>query len=168
MANDQNTILMGRIVGLFGVRGWVKVYSYTDPRQGILDYDGWLLERDGEWIEKTVLDGKRQGKTVVALLEGIDDRDGAAEWMDSDIAVPRDALPKPGEGSYYWTDLEGCTVVTPQGKALGCVARVLETGANDVLVVEGETERLIPFVMNDVIVSVDIDRQSIVADWDWD
>ena len=168
MANDRDTILIGRVVGLFGVRGWVKIFSYTDPRQGILDYDGWLLERDGEWIGKAVLDGKRQGKSVIALLEGIDDRDKAAEWIDSDIAIARDALPEPGEGSYYWTDLEGCEVATPQGKQLGRVAQVLETGANDVLVVKGETERLIPFVMHDVIVSVDIDNKSIVADWDWE
>ncbi len=159
---------MGRVVGLFGVRGWVKVFSFTDPRQGILDYDGWLLKRDGEWIEKAVLDGKRQGKSVIAQLEGIDDRDTAAEWIDSDIAIARDALPEPEEGSFYWTDLEGCEVATPQGRSLGRVAQVLETGANDVLVVRGETERLIPFVMHDVIVSVDIDNKSIVADWDWD
>ncbi|MEM9402968.1 MAG: ribosome maturation factor RimM [Pseudomonadota bacterium] len=159
---------MGRVVGLFGVKGWVKVFSYTDPRQGILDYDHWLIERDGQWIETAVLDGKRQGKAVIAQLSGVDDRDAAAEWIDSDIAIPRNALPTLDEGSFYWSDLEGCTVATTGGKALGTVATVLETGANDVLVVKGEIERLIPFVMNDVIVSVDIDAKSIIADWDWE
>ncbi len=159
---------MGRIVGLFGVKGWVKVHSYTDPRQGILDYDEWLLKRNGSWTRKAILEGKRQGKTVIARLEGIDDRDTAAEWIESDIAIYRDALPEPDEGSFYWTDLEGCNVVTPGGQTLGNVARVLETGAHDVLVVEGEIERLIPFVMNDVIVSVDVDQKSIIADWEWE
>ncbi|MEM8682957.1 MAG: ribosome maturation factor RimM [Pseudomonadota bacterium] len=168
MANDQNRLLMGRIVGLFGVKGWLKVFSYTDPRQGILGYDDWWVQRDGTWTRKAVIEGKRQGKTVIARLDGIDDRDAAAEWIDSDIAIDRGALPEPGEGSFYWTDLEGCRVVTPDGQMLGSVAQVLETGANDVLVVRGDTERLIPFVMNDVIVSVDIDQKSIVADWEWD
>ena len=159
---------MGRIVGLFGVKGWVKIYSYTDPRQGILDYDEWLIEHDGAWTSKSVLDGKRQGKSVIARLEGIDDRETAAEWIDSDIAINRDALPQSRDGSFYWTDLEGCDVVTTEGRMLGNVAQVLETGAHDVLVVRGETERLIPFVMNDVIISVDIDNKSIVADWEWE
>ena len=101
---------LGRIVGLFGVRGWVKVYSYTDPREAILEHDRWLLGRDGDWRSVRVDDGKRHGKSVLATLEAIDDREAAEGLLGLDIAVERDSLPKPERGHYYWTDLEGLTV----------------------------------------------------------
>lgn len=159
---------MGRIAGLYGVRGWLKVRSFTEPREAILDYDGWQLHRDGQWQPVEVAEGRRHGKTVVMRLNGIEDRDRAAEWLNADIAVPREALPATRTGQYYWSDLEGLEVVRQDGQVLGTVAYLIETGANDVLVVQGEEERLIPFVREQVILDVDLANGVIRVDWEFD
>jgi 16S rRNA processing protein RimM len=161
-------VILGRIDGLFGVRGWIKVYSYTEPREAVLNYKDWLLARDGDWQRVELADGKRQGKAVIARLEGIEDRDAAAELIGSEIGVDRDALPEPEEGHYYWADLEGLTVVRRDGTDLGKVTYVMATGANDVLVVDGPAERLIPFVPGTVILDVDLAAGVIRVDWEWD
>jgi 16S rRNA processing protein RimM len=162
-------VILGRVSGLFGVRGWIKVFSYTDPRDAVLDYRTWWLRRDTEdWRPVTLAEGQRHGKSVIARLEGCDDRDGATAYLDAEIAVPTDALPALEEGQYYWRDLEGLEVVHEDGRCLGHVAYVMETGANDVLVIQGETERLVPFVMGDVIRDVDLAAGVIRVDWEWD
>lgn len=146
----------------------MKVYSYTEPREAVLDYQDWLLGREGRWQRVVLAEGKRHGKAVIARLEGIEDRDAAAELTGSDIGVDRDALPDPGEGHYYWADLEGLAVVHEDGTELGRVAYLMATGANDVLVVDGPYERLIPFVPEEVILDVDIAAGVIRVDWEWD
>ena len=161
-------MVLGRIDGLFGVKGWVKVYSYTEPREAVLDYKDWLLGREGRWQRVVLAEGKRHGKAVIARLEGIEDRDAAAELTGSDIGVDRDALPAPGDGHYYWADLEGLTVVHKDGTELGRVAYLMATGANDVLVVDGPSERLIPFVPGDVILDVEIAAGVNRVDWEGD
>jgi len=161
-------VILGRIVGLFGIRGWVKVFSYTDPREAVLDYDHWLLRRGSGWQAAELAEGQRHGKGVIARLQGIDDRDAATELIGSDIAITREELPDPGAGRYYWADLEGMTVVRKDGTEIGKVAYVMETGANDVLVVDGATERLIPFVPDKVVLDVDLAERRICVDWDWD
>lgn len=162
-------VILGRVTGLFGVRGWVKIYSYTEPREAVLGYGPWWLRRDGsDWRQVRVTEGQRHGRSVVARLDGYDDRDAAAELLDADIAVAPEALPEPAEGQYYWHDLAGLEVVHRDGTRLGRVARILETGANDVLVVEGDRERLIPFVPEKVILDVDLANGEILVDWEWD
>lgn len=161
-------VILGRIVGLFGVRGWVKVHSYTEPREAVLDYRDWLLERDGTWQPVRLAEGRQHGKSVIARLDGVEDRDAAAHWVGSDIAVEREALPEAEEGRYYWADLEGLTVVHRDGTELGKVAYLMATGANDVLVVDGAAERLIPFVPGAVILDVDLAAGVIRVDWEWD
>lgn len=146
----------------------MRVYSYTEPREAILDYDEWLLGRDGDWRPATVTDGRRHGKTVLARLEGCDDRDAAASLIGDEIAVPREELPPLPEGRYYWTDLVGLRVEHRDGSELGVVDHLLETGANDVLVVKGEREILIPFVPEKVVLDVDLDAGVIRVDWEWD
>jgi len=159
---------LGRVVGLFGVKGWVKVFSYTQPRQAILDYDRWFLERDGAWQAAAIAEGQGHGKSVIVRFEGYADRDAAATLIGCDVAVERDDLPSIEDGHYYWSDLEGLRVVHRDGTELGRVAYLLETGANDVLVTEGERERLIPFVAEKVILDVDFARGVITVDWEWD
>ena len=144
------------------------MYSHTQPREAILDYDGWYLQQDGDWRPARVREGKRHGKAVIAHLEGVDDRDDAAGLIGCNIAVSRDDLPQADSGSYYWADLEGMQVVHRDGTDLGKVAYLLETGANDVLVTAGERERLIPFVADKVILDVDLDKGVITVDWEWD
>ena len=161
-------IVLGRISGLFGVRGWVKVYSYTEPREAVLDYGHWLLRRDGAWQPAEVAEGQRHGKTVIARVDGFDNRDDAATLIGNEIAVPREALPETEEGHYYWSDLEGLAVERKDGEKLGTVTQLMETGANDVMVIEGDRERLVPFVMGDVVIDVDLAAGVITVDWDWD
>jgi 16S rRNA processing protein RimM len=144
------------------------VFSYTQPREAILDYDRWFLKQKGEWQAAAVSEGKRHGKTVIVHIDGVDDRDQAAGLVDCDIAVERDALPVAEQGSFYWADLEGLRVIHRDGTELGRVAYLMETGANDVLVVQGEQERLIPFVADKVILGVDLDSGVINVDWEWD
>ncbi len=161
-------VILGRVSGLFGVRGWVKVFSYTDPREAIVDYGPWWLKSADGWRAMPMAEGRRHGKNVIARLAGVTDRDQAAEWLDCEIGVAAETLPPPEEGTYYWRDLEGLEVVHRDGKRLGTVAYVMETGTHDVLVTEGDAERLIPFVMDDVILEVDLDAGVIHVDWEWD
>lgn len=165
---SREPVVLGRISGLFGVSGWVKVFSYTEPRDAILDYRECLLKRDGTWQPATVAEGKRHGKTVIMKIAGVDDRDGADALIGTDIGVPRERMPQPGDGHYYWADLEGLAVEDKDGRALGTVAYLLATGSNDVLVVQGDREILIPFVPDSVILDVDLAAGRIRVDWDWD
>ena len=164
----RQPVIVGRIVGLFGVRGWVKVHSYTDPRQALLDYRDWLLGREGAWQRIELVEGRQHGKGIVARLQRIEDRDAAAELIGSDIGVDRDTLPEAEEGRYYWADLEGLTVLHKDGTELGKVTYLMATGANDVLVVDGPVERLVPFVPGTVILDVDLAHGVIRVDWEWD
>ena len=161
-------VVLGRITGLFGVRGWVKVFSYTEPREAVLNYKRWLLRRHDEWQPVSVAEGKRHGKTVIARVEGFDDRDRSAELVGSEIGTPRDEMPDTADGQYYWTDLEGLRVVHTDGSELGTVAYLVETGAHDVMVVKGDKERLVPFVRDKVIIDVDLEEGLITVDWEWD
>ncbi len=161
-------MVLGRVSGLFGVKGWVKVFSHTEPREAVLNYGHWLIRRSTEWQSVQVAEGKRHSKTVIVRLEGIDNRDRAAELLGCDIGVARTELPDPEPGHYYFGDLEGLKVVQRGGTELGTVAYVMETGANDVLVTEGERERLIPFIANEVILDVDLAKGVISVDWEWD
>ena len=161
-------VVLGRIAGVFGVKGWVKVFSHTDPREAILEYQNWLLKSGDTWQPVTVEDGRRQGKSVVAKLANIDDRDAAAGLQDVVIAVSREELPETRTGEYYWADLEGLQVLHRDGRLLGKVSYLMATGANDVLVVEGDRECLIPYVTGDVILDVDLAKGVISVDWEWD
>lgn len=159
-------IILGQLSGLFGVRGEFKVFSYTDPREAIGDYPNWLVRLRGEWVSHRLVDARRHARTVVARLEGIDDRDAAAALLRADVAVWREDLPPLGAGAYYWTDLVGLDVVTASGVRLGRVDRVFATGSNDVLVVCGDRERWLPFDTQSVIQSVEFATRCITVDWD--
>ncbi len=161
-------VVLGRIAGVFGVKGWVKVISHTEPREGILKYQNWLLKRGDGWQAVRPEDGKLHGKSVIAKLPDIEDRDAAAELLDVEIAVPREDLPKTEDGEFYWADLEGLQVMHRDGRSLGKVAYLMATGSNDVLVVDGDGEQLIPFVMGEVILDVDLGKGQISVDWEWD
>jgi 16S rRNA processing protein RimM len=167
MVQDDKLIIVGRVSGLYGVRGWVKVYSYTAPRENILRYPTWYLGGTGSWQPATLAEGRPHGKGLVARVEGCDDRDAAALLIGQQIAIERDMLPPLVKGEYYWSDLIGLTVVTETGVELGRIDSMLETGANDVMVVRSaERERLIPYVQGDVIKQIDLEQGRICVDWD--
>jgi len=164
----RQPVILGRISGVYGVKGWVRIFSETRPRERILDYSPWQIGRAGTWETREVKGGRRHGKGVVARLVGIEDRDAAAELIGADIAVTRSQLGDAAPGEYYWTDLEGLEVVTTDGQVLGFVEHLFETGANDVMVVKGERERLIPFVEPQIVRRVDFEGRRLVVDWDPD
>lgn len=162
-------ITLGRVTGPWGVKGWIKVTPYADTPADLCELAHWSLQRGGTWQEFGVAEARPHGASVVARLVGCDDRDAAVALKGSDIAVPRDALPAPARGEFYWADLVGLKVVNLQGEVLGEVTGLMATGANDVLRVGGaETERLVPYVAH-VIREVDLARGEIRVEWgrDW-
>ena len=169
MNDPTRRILMGRIHGAFGVRGELKLESFSDPPDAIFRYRPWTL-RTAQGVERE-LDGARgrsTAKGIVMQMPGVDDRDAAEALRGSEIFVPRSALPPPKPGQYYWVDLEGLRVVNTEGVDFGNVAYLFDTGANDVLVAQGERERMIPFLQPDVIRSVDFKAGLVTVDWDAD
>jgi len=164
-ARTHKLVTLGRISGVFGVKGWVKVNSYTEPRDTVVGFGVWTVRLDGIDSRVEVEEGQSHGKQVVAKLRGFDDRDRARELIGSDILIERERLPACAAGEYYWTDLEGLEVRTLTGEVLGTVDHLLATGSHDVLVLAGKPQRLIPFVLERVIREVDLAAGLIVADW---
>ena len=159
----------GEISGVFGIKGLVKVFSLTDPRENILRYSPWLIEKNQQSLELKVLGGQRHGNTVVAELEGIKDRDAALALVGAQLFIKKQQLPKTKANEYYWADLIGLEVSTVTGVKLGIVDHLIETGANDVLVViDGQTERLIPFIQAQFIIAIDLAHNRMTVDWDPD
>ena len=163
-------VVMGRVVGAQGILGWVKVQTFTEQLDGLLDYDEWYLGNDKQpWRKTEVLEANVHGKVLIAKLPGIIDRTAAEKCKGLLVAVHRDSLPEQAPGEYFWSDLIGMKVVNLTDEALGTVDTLLETGANDVLSVrdaEGK-ERLIPFLAS-VIQQVSVDERVIRVDWQAD
>lgn len=164
----MRTVIVGEIGGSYGVRGWVKIRSYTDPPENILRYRPWYLERQNEPVEYRVLEGKPHGGGIVAMLQGVLSPEAARELRGARIFVDRAQFPPTEPGEFYWVDLLGLTVRNLEGRVLGVVKDLMATGANDVLIVQGEHERLIPFVKEHTVRTVDLETGEILVDWDED
>jgi len=170
--SDVAETIMGKVTSVYGVKGWVKVYSYTQPKENLAKYKVWLLQKNG--VEQTVRvkQCKVHGNGLVAYIEGYDDRERAKELAESFIKIDIAELPDLAKGEYYWHQLEGLKVLTDNQILLGKVHHMMETGSNDVLVVrkcagslDGK-ERLIPYLPDQVVKSIDLDKKEIVVDWD--
>ncbi|WP_101759353.1 ribosome maturation factor RimM [Oceanicoccus sp. KOV_DT_Chl] len=176
MVDPAELIVVGKITTVYGVKGWVKIHSFTDPMENLLGYQQCFLERGGQWQPLVIEDAKFHGKGLVALIAGVNDREQARLYCQCNIAVERSAMPELEEDEYYWHQLEGLEVYTSgaDGKELllGTVQEMMETGANDVLVVKkskgsiDKRERLIPWLPDQVIKLVDTDAGLIRVDWD--
>lgn len=149
-----------------GVRGWSQVWSFTDPPEGLLRHAQLAAERRGQRLMLEIADSRMQGERLLVRFAGTDDRDAAAKLTGFELSVPRAEFEPPPPGSWYWHDLIGLAVVTVDGTPLGRVDHLLETGVNDVLVVQGERERLIPFALPQIVKKVDLDAGRIEVDWD--
>ncbi len=165
--DDDDVLHCGHVTGVHGIRGWIKVFSNTIPREQITTIKPWFIEINNELIEFKI-NAKKQGKLIVAHLQGCDDRNAALEFVDNKIYILKSQLPVLSDNEYYWDELKGLRVETAEGELLGTVDHLLETGANDVLVLTGDEERLIPFVMGDIILAVDLDKQLIRVNWQLD
>lgn len=165
--DGDKLVTLGRVTGAHGLQGWIKVHSDTMPRENIASYRHLLLKGEEGWQRWKLSAGRRQGKYVVLKLKGCNDRNGAEALVGAQIAIARDQLPDLGApGDYYWTDLQGLTVETLKGEQLGLLDHLFETGSNDVMVVRGERERLIPFIWEQVVHEVNLDAGLIRVDWD--
>ncbi|WP_136249303.1 ribosome maturation factor RimM [Halomonas borealis] len=173
-ANEH--VVLGKLTSPYGVKGWLRVYSYTSPMEGILEYDEWVLRHQGRLERCRLVQGRPQGKGLVVRLEGVDGRDRAEALAGAEVLLPTAELPElDGDDEFYWYQLEGLRVVTREGVTLGRVDYLFETGANDVMVVKGhdddaidDRERLLPFLPDDVVQVVDLEAGVMTVDWDPD
>lgn len=163
--SERKLLTMGRLGAPYGVKGWMKVHSHTSPPENILQYSPWWLWLDGAWQALSLREGRPHGKGLVARLEGYEDPESVRPLVGAEIAIERDRLQEPGEGSYYWADLIGIQVVNREGCELGRVDHLIDNGVQDVLVIRGEREHLIPFVPERYIDAVDLAAGRITVDW---
>jgi 16S rRNA processing protein RimM len=172
-APAEDLVVLGKIVSVHGVRGEVKVYSFTDPVDNVLEYRRWTLRRDNEVKQVELASGRLQGKVLVAKLKGLDDREVARTFAGFEICVPRSELPELSDGEFYWYQLEGLRVIDQAGQLLGKIDHLFETGANDVMVVKpcidslDERERLLPYT-EQCVRSIDLAAGEMRVDWDAD
>jgi 16S rRNA processing protein RimM len=161
-------VTIGKISSAFGIKGWVRIAPFTRTPEDFLEYPDLMYELLGETYPLIVREAKIQKRSILARIQDIEDRNAAESLKNAQILIDEKDLPIPEEGEFYWKDLENLKVVTQQGELLGTVSHLIETGSNDVLVVKGERDRMIPFIYDDFIIQVDLPGQTITVDWDPD
>jgi 16S rRNA processing protein RimM len=160
-------VVMGRVAAPHGVRGWLKINTFTETPETLAGFPIWWLAGATGWQEHRVAEAEVRGNTLLAKFAGVGDREQAQRLSGHQVAVPREALPEPDAGTFYWADLVGLRVVNLQGEQLGTIDGLVETGANDVIVVKGERERLIP-CLGHVLLEVDVEAGEVRVDWGLD
>ena len=167
-SNPSHPVIIGQVAGVFGVKGWLKIRSETQPITNILNYSPWFLKKNDGWQRFDVQAGQKHSKGLIAQLVDCIDRDQAAILVGCDIAIERSQLPEPGEGEYYWSDLIGLSVQNLQNQPLGTIEDMMQTGANDVMVIRQDgKETLIPFVMEHYVTRIDLEQGTMLVDWPW-
>lgn len=166
MAHSSQPIVVGRIGGPYGVRGWLRVFSLTEPKDNILTYRPWQLHLRGRWQTVDIMAGRQHGSELVIQIAHCVDREQAKEYTGAEIAIDRSQLQPLKPGEYYWQDLIGLTVMTTEDVVLGVIDHLLPTGSNDVLVVKGERQRLLPYLPGQVVVDIDLEQKIMRVDWD--
>ena len=173
MSQSENLILVGKVGAAYGVKGWFKINTYTEVPEGIFDYSPWFITNNGQQQNVKVAEWRRHNKGLIARFDNVNSRNDAEAWLHAEISVLADQLPELEGDEFYWRDLKGMQVTTDKGYDLGTVSGLMETGSNDVLVVDanrkdafGKTERLIPFIQDEVIINVDKEQNTITVDWD--
>jgi len=164
----ESFIIVGQLGKTYGVAGWLKVNSFTSPFDNILDYHPWYYQQDEQWVVLPIIDKQLQGNYIIAHVENMHSPEAARRITGTDIAIKRSQLPKLAKDENFWCDLVGLNVVTTTGLALGTVARLFDSGANDVLVIQGEKEHLIPYIKDHFILQVNLAERVITVDWDPD
>jgi 16S rRNA processing protein RimM len=175
VASPPEQVIVGKITAAYGIKGWVKIHSYTDPDTNIFDFRQLLMQRGEQWIAVEIDEGRLHGKGLVAHIVGCDDRNDAERLLRSSLAVRAEELPDAAADEIYWRDLEGMSVYAasePAPVLLGKIAHLFETGANEVMVVESTADsidgrqRLIPWVLTDYVLDVNLEKRRVLVDWD--
>ncbi|MCH9645465.1 MAG: ribosome maturation factor RimM [Proteobacteria bacterium] len=172
--SNNKRLLIGQINGLFGVQGWVKIFSHAHPRKNILTYKPWHVQVEGVWTTLEVVKGREQGKTIVAQLKDVNDREIARSFIGTELYIKKSQLPKLPKGEYYWDELTGLEVVNCQNVVLGNIAYLVDTGSNQVMVINGKKEspsrvdskeHWVPYI-EPFLISIDMDKRRVLVDWD--
>lgn len=159
-------VIVGRFGSPHGLAGWLRLFSFTQPTEAIFDYAEWQIQIKNSWSPIKMNAVKRQGERWLVQLEGCTDRDVAIHYVNAEIAIPYAQLPLLPKDNFYWADLEGLTALTTTGVELGTVSSLMETGSNDVLVIQGKKQHLVPFLYPQIVTKVDLEKKQLVADWD--
>ncbi|MBA3989112.1 ribosome maturation factor RimM [Aliidiomarina maris] len=170
--SDNNPVILGTIGAVYGIKGWLKINSFTDQPEGIFEYQPWLVGQEGNWQPMEVAQWRWHNKGLIAKFANMDDRDAAQLLVGRKLAIAADQLPQLPDDEFYWRDLIGLQVVNTENYDMGTVSQMLPTVSNDVLVVTansndafGKRERLIPFIQSQYVVAVDRDAKRITVDW---
>tara|TARA_R110000868_G_scaffold8205_10_gene42910 strand:+ start:4499 stop:5011 length:513 start_codon:yes stop_codon:yes gene_type:complete len=166
--SSDNLVIIGRIGKTYGIKGWVKVHSFTQPTSNLLTYSPWQFKLNDQWQDWELEDTKPHGDGFIAKLRGFNNPEDAKRIVNADIAINREQLPAAKDDEIYWHDLTGLTVITKDGDTLGTITELLESGAHDLIVVKGDKEYLIPYVLERFVLQVDTDKQHMTVDWDKD
>ncbi len=167
-------LVVGKFTAAYGIKGWVKLHSYTDPIDNIIGYQPLFFKKQGKWQALEIEKIQRHAKSLIAKVKGCDNRDQTPFYSGCELGILESQLPKLKGDDFYWSDLMGLTVKSDQGQIFGVVDHLLETGSNDVLVVKAtehsidDQERLIPYLFGDVVKNVDLQAREIIVDWDAD
>jgi len=166
--NGQEKLVIGRVSSPHGIKGWLKILSYTDPVENIFSYKSIFLKKRNDYLPFEIEDYSISGKIIRMKLKGVDDRNHSEDIAECEILINRDDLPEISSDSYYWADLIGFQIKREGGEDLGILDSFLETGSNDVMVVIGinKNRNLIPFINRDVVKTVDMEGKVIIVDWD--
>lgn len=163
--NKDSRVLVGKVSGCFGVKGWLKIFSYCDPRENITTYKSWIV--GGKVFDS--VESKRNGKLIVAKLKGVDDKDTAMTLIGQSVEIREDQLEQLRCDQFYWRDLVGLEVTNTKGIAFGKITNLLETGANDVIIIKGERERLVPYITDTnsgkTVIDIDLDKKTMIVEW---
>ncbi|WP_428086445.1 ribosome maturation factor RimM [Candidatus Thioglobus sp.] len=174
-ANNQR-LLIGQINGLFGIQGWVKIFSHTHPRKNILAYQPWHIELNGVWTTLEIVKGRIQGKTIVAQLKDVNDCEVAKNYIGTQLYIEKSQRAKLPKGEYYWDELTGLEVINKEGIVLGKITSMVDTGSNSVMVINGKKEsssskdnkeHWVPYI-KPFLIAIDMDKRQILVDWDED
>ncbi|MBX3709765.1 MAG: ribosome maturation factor RimM [Gammaproteobacteria bacterium] len=164
---ETGHVIVGKVGATYGIHGWLKIHAYTEYAANILEYRPWYIKHENStWIAVEVDSGRMHGSSIIAKLAGVNTPEEARLFTGATIAVARSQLPQLKENEYYWSDLIGLTVINKNGEVLGTVIYLMETGSNDVLVIKGEKEHAIPYLLGTVIIKVDLAKQEIHVDWE--
>lgn len=163
----SNPIIIGSFGKTFGVRGWIKINSFTSPKRNIIDFKPWLIQKNNSWEEICIESSKEHSNNIIVKLSNCNSPEEAQNFTNAKIAIWQKQLPKLQTNEYYWIDIIGLKVINLQEVVLGVVQDLMATGANDVLIVTGDRKRLIPYISN-IILSVDLAKKIIQVDWERD
>lgn len=165
-------VVVGKLLGSYGIKGWIKLHSHTQPIDNIGQYNPLWIQKSNRWQAVDVEQVQRHGKGLIVKLRGCDSREQVSDFTGCEVAIKREQLPELPEDEFYWSDLEGLKVITTAGDCLGRVDYLFETGSNDVMVIKADAEsidrqeRLIPYIWEQVVQRVDRQAGTMTVDWD--